>query len=352
MSHEIPLEEELDRFLSKTRTKEGLEVEHQAWANSKAAQKQFAEAFDPDLTLVGFGRSVRYRFEAEDIGGGYHFPPASELLELDAPIVDRCPGDWITEVRKGSGYWLVENGFEGSTDSDHAAPVSESFSQYLKLGLERWFVDYWQRPETMLSCGLTAEQAGQRIADLPYHKALTVHVLAHEEVAADDILGWVVRSRPDYERTKLAKALKCEDSEDELIARLATGKGLPAKKLSQILDAPRTVPTTAKGIKEYIGLGAEEPHVEIHLRIEWTHEEVFVPMRKAVDALAQGPGGETLAAAIDPGLRWGHAYTGYAPLTTELDSGSNTTEGKLLLPRRLVPTGCTAGASWQAIAGH
>ena len=352
MNNEIPLQEEVDRFLSKLRTKEGVEVDHQAWANSKAAQKQLADAFDQDLALVGFGRAVRYRFQNQDLAGGYHFPPASELLGLDAPIVDLHTEDWITELRKGSGYWLVENGFEGSTDSDHANPICDSFSRYLELGLERWFVNYWPRPETMLSCGLTVEQAAQKVAEQPYQKAFTVHVLAHDEVAAGDVVAWLVRSCSEGIRGKLAKALACGESEAELIARIETGKKLQAKKLLNILDAPQAVPRTAQGIKDYFGVSAAEPHVDVHLRIESSREGVYPLLRLAVDALAQGPGGEALAAVIDAGMRWGRAYTGYVPLTAEIEDKSDMIEGKILLPRRLIPTGCIAGASWNAIAGH
>ncbi len=347
--------EAMTRFFSMIKTKQGVSVENTSWANSKASQKKLSKIFDEDLMTVGLGRRVQYWLEDFDLGGGYNFAPVGEIQDAEAPLVDRLE-DWNTELRKGSGYWFTEGGFEGSEDPDHASFVTDSFRRYAELGIERWFVQHWQRPNTMLSCGLTVEQAVKKVADLPYQKALTVEVLGLQEVAAKEVVDWFVRSLPPFKRTGLAKALACDDEQEALVARIRTGKKLPAKKLLTLLDASAAVPRTVQGIKDYVGLTAEEPRVAVRIRTRRSVEGVYATLRTAVDALAQAPGGQALADAIDPGMRFGYAQTGFTPLTEDLDPdmklGVGTSEGMLLIPEGLVPSGCTMGASWPAIAGH
>lgn len=341
----------LETFIAQIKTKEGVTGDTRFFASSAKARKDLAAARDETLADADLGNAVSYRFDAIDLGGGFWFPGASDWLRSDTPIAD-VRDDWNTELRS-DGYWWVEGGFEGSTDIDHATFVAETFGSYVELGLSRWFVEHWQRPDARLSCGLTAAEAAARVAEIPYRRAAHVSVEAIEERPYDP--RSVVGALTDDARAELAKALKCEADVASLAARISTGK-LPAKRVIKALRLP-PVCEPKGALERHFGLDREdEPHVAVTLRATFD-ERITVSVHdgvRVVDMLAQAGGGEALAQQLDPASRWRIHHkptTGlYLPVRFT-ESGGQGYMAEVLVPKALVPTSVAVGAAWDAVAG-
>jgi len=340
-----------------------------------SAHAQMASGLDlpPDALkslLYALGAEIRWHLAKDDsFGGALHLPVYDrwfhgwnqdyESFNFDRDdkffIIDEHVGDAMSHLVHGKddGHGVA---FANAGEEAEASSVCGTVAEYIDLACDERFAYHWPNPEARLGDGLTPPQIRDALLALPYKRERELTIDAVQVGSHEEVLRAWCQTLPERKLADAAALVKSSESSgagaaDAVAKFLANPKGrVSLKKLGEAIQMGGA--DRMKKPELLATLNPAEPMAL--LQISWKGGEPEEHDSEAgayqmMGLLADAPQSEALVSELgEEGLALARFHF-HRPCDWVRFVRERPFQTTLVMPMRLVPEGCVAGAQWSSL---